>query len=437
MQWPRAAGWTPPPLDAKALVGGFEKLRAAVTGILQVKADALLAGFEAAVVAALKDTVLAPPGEAGQLATGGDIESGGSMVEELSEAVLWGLVEGARRLLSKRLGPLLREAADAVAVAADLRLVTAQKLRAVSDAAKAAEADAAEEEADALLPVAKRLDTIVEDVKDRLQIVQEALGKVLNGSLDKKISATLRVFGSSLMDKRSGGVKQLGALRTKAETLERQIKKTLAGSPAAIGALAVALRPAFDVAVGGKDASMNGDAFKAFAEAVHLEADETQLMKWYKEMGGKTSNTDSDVTFHALETWLVSQKSDAPDAIVNWICERRGVAKFLPKGALGLQLCKDRIKTALSGVTSYSKAGYCKQLCRVVTTSRDQLTTHENELAYVSLHRPTAYMCADRALTSLQPARYLQETLHELAQNAPTALNWLDFFGSFQAMLQA
>ena len=113
-----------------------------------------------------------------------------------------------------------------------------------------------------------------------------------------------------------------------------------------------------------------------------------------------------------------------------------GIAKYLPAGGLGLQLCKDRIKTALSGVTSYSKAGYCRQLCRVVTTSRDQLTTHENELACVSLHRPTAYKCADRALTSLQPARYLQETLHELAQNAPTALNWLDFFGSFQAMLQ-
>jgi hypothetical protein len=43
-------------------------------------------------------------------------------------------------------------------------------------------------------------------------------------------------------------------------------------------------------------------------------------------------------------------------------------------------------------------------------------------------------LCADIAATC---HRYLQETLHELAQNAPTALNWLDFSGSFQAMLQA
>jgi hypothetical protein len=36
----------------------------------------------------------------------------------------------------------------------------------------------------------------------------------------------------------------------------------------------------------------------------------------------------------------------------------------------------------------------------------------------------------------MQPARYLQETLHELAQSPPTTLNWLDFSGGFRAMLQ-
>jgi hypothetical protein len=89
------------------------------------------------------------------------------------------------------------------------------------------------------------------------------------------------------------------------------------------------------------------------------------------------------------------------------------IAKLVPKGELGLQLCKDRIKAVLRGVTSYSKAGYCWTLRRVALTSRDELTTHENELVY------------------------LQETLHELAQNPPTALNWLDFSEGFQAMLQA
>jgi hypothetical protein len=89
------------------------------------------------------------------------------------------------------------------------------------------------------------------------------------------------------------------------------------------------------------------------------------------------------------------------------------IAKYLPEGGLGAQLCKDRIKRALSGITSYSKAGCCQTLRRVVMTNRDELTTHENELAY------------------------LQVTLHELAQNPPTATNWLDFSEGFQAMLQA
>ena len=33
-------------------------------------------------------------------------------------------------------------------------------------------------------------------------------------------------------------------------------------------------------------------------------------------------------------------------------------------------------------------------------------------------------------------ARYLQERLESLAQNAPTDKNWRDFFEGFQAMLQ-
>ena len=41
MQWPRAADWTPPPLDTKSLRGGSEKLQVAVVNMLQAKADAL------------------------------------------------------------------------------------------------------------------------------------------------------------------------------------------------------------------------------------------------------------------------------------------------------------------------------------------------------------------------------------------------------------
>ena len=90
--------------------------------MMQAKAAALLEIFEAAVVKALKDTVV---GERVEPAASGDIESGGSVVEELREAVLWGLVEDARRLLSKRIGPLLREAAKDIAIAAELRFALA------------------------------------------------------------------------------------------------------------------------------------------------------------------------------------------------------------------------------------------------------------------------------------------------------------------------
>ena len=91
------------------------------------------------------------------------------------------------------------------------------------------------------------------------------------------------------------------------------------------------------------------------------------------------------------------------------------LAKYLPKGELGLQLCKGRIKTALSGVTKYSQASACQTLCRVVSFkhSRVELTKHENELIY------------------------LQERLEKLAEGAPTALTWLDFSQGFEAMLQA
>jgi hypothetical protein len=92
-----------------------------------------------------------------------------------------------------------------------------------------------------------------------------------------------------------------------------------------------------------------------------------------------------------------------------------GITKYLPKGELGLQLCKGRIKTALSGVTKYSQASACRTLCRVVSFkhSRIELTKHENELVY------------------------LQERLEKLAEGAPTALTWLDFSQGFEAMLQA
>ena len=91
------------------------------------------------------------------------------------------------------------------------------------------------------------------------------------------------------------------------------------------------------------------------------------------------------------------------------------LAKYLPKGELGLQLCKRRVKTALGGVTKYSQASACRTLCRVVSFkhSRVELTKHENELIY------------------------LQERLEKLAEGAPTALTWLDFSQGFQAMLQA
>jgi hypothetical protein len=404
--------------------------------MMQAKADALIKIFEAAVVKALKDTVV---GERVKPAASGDIESGDDLVEELSEAVLWGLVEDARRLLSKRLGPLLREAADAIAIAANRRICVAKNAAGVGvaethepqemetllpfekqDTVAVMEANKAKEGTKVLLP----LEATAKDVKDRLQRVLEALGKILDGSLDREIGAKVRSFGSSLLDKHSGEVKQLGALRNNAENMEEMIKRVLAGSPAAIGTLG--LRPAFDTAISGADGGMDLAAFKAFAKAVHLEAavaaeaaaaaaaewtckkcnkdnrggrypceycgtkrpmEDIKLETWHKEVVDVTAkltegddDADGKVTFAALEEWLRFQQSNTGGVVTKWAAGR-SLEKFLPKGALGLQLCKDRIKTALSGVTSYSKAGYCRQLCRVLTTSRDQLTAHENELA--------------------------------------------------------
>jgi hypothetical protein len=88
-------------------------------------------------------------------------------------------------------------------------------------------------------------------------------------------------------------------------------------------------------------------------------------------------------------------------------------AKLLPEGSLGLQLCKDRIRRVGGRATAYARtSSTCQTLGRIVRHSRVELTKHERELAY------------------------LQEQLQQLAQNAPTALNWLDFSEGFQAMLQ-
>jgi hypothetical protein len=97
--------------------------------------------------------------------------------------------------------------------------------------------------------------------------------------------------------------------------------------------------------------------------------------------------------------------------VVLWML-RRGVDKFMPKGELGLQLCKDRIKTVLRIVTKYSQVGVFRTLGRVVSHSRAEMTDHENELVY------------------------LRGRLEKLAKNPPTALNWLDFATGFQAALQ-
>ena len=193
-----------------------------------------------------------------------------------------------------------------------------------------------------------------------------ALGKLLDGSTDKKIGVRLWRFRSSLLNEQQGHVTQLGALRKQADSVEMQIKKALAGSSATIG-LPVGLRLAFDTAVGGADGSMDWAAFQRFVKAVHLEADEAQLKKWYEETGGSFDGQGADigrVNFADIEAWLLSQRDPAFAA---WLFDSSGMAKLLPKGSLELQLCKNRIKTALGGVTKYSQVGVCRTLGRVVT----------------------------------------------------------------------
>jgi hypothetical protein len=262
---PGAENWAPSALSPKALRNGGIGLRTTAAVALQAQVDSLLSGLETAVVGALAEAVGKPAA---------DIESGFGLAEDLGKALLLGLVEDARRLLSKQAEKLIGEAAKGVALAAQRRLGATETTAIRS-----------------------------KDIKGRLLQVMQALCQVLDANLDKKIGGRLRKLGSSLLDQHHDGVTQLGKLREKATEMEKKIEKKLAGS----------------------ETAGDGD-----------------------------------------------------------------IAKYLPAGGLGVQLCKDRIKRALSGVTSYSKASYCRQLQRVVTTSRDQLTTHENELAYVLLHRPTA-----------------------------------------------
>jgi hypothetical protein len=261
-----AENWAPPALSPKALRNGSKSVRTAAAVALHAQVDSLLNGLEMAVVGVLAATVDK---------TAVDVESGFGLAEDLGQALLLGLVEDARRLLSKQAEQLIGEAAKGVALAAERQGLPGLPTTAIRP----------------------------KDIKGQLLQVMQALRQVLGANLDKKIGGRLRKLGSSLLDQHHDGVTQLGKLREKATEMEKKIKQKLAGS----------------------------------------------------DMAGKG-----------------------------------GIAKYLPAGGLGVQLCKHRIKAALSGITSYSKAGYCQQLCRVVTTSRDQLTTHENELASVSLHRPTA-----------------------------------------------
>jgi hypothetical protein len=110
------------------LHGGAKALQKVAVRVLQAKVDALIAELETCVVEALRDAVGEHPDVVtGQPVDGDDIESGTGqtgLAQELGKAVLWGLVEDARRLLVQEAAPLITQAAKAVAISADHRAAT-------------------------------------------------------------------------------------------------------------------------------------------------------------------------------------------------------------------------------------------------------------------------------------------------------------------------
>jgi hypothetical protein len=93
--------------------------------VLQKKIDELLIDLEAAAVKSLQKIV----GEAssGMAEQPDDIESGAACVEQLGTAVLWALVQDARRLLTKHAGAMVDAAANDVALTAERRTTLALK----------------------------------------------------------------------------------------------------------------------------------------------------------------------------------------------------------------------------------------------------------------------------------------------------------------------
>ena len=361
-----AAEWSPPAVDDKAVRGEAQKLETAAAKMMHAKADELFETLEAVVIKALSDTSV------GGLATAapeGDEHSGGP-VKELGKAVLWSLVGDARQLLAERATPLISEAAKGISFSVDRRQFETEAtplLSGASDSIQAAATDVAagtdiEKGLQLLSPAA----VVAKDMRDQLLKVLKKLGKILNASLDKQIQRKLKKFGSSLLDKTNSGVKQLGALKRKADELEKKLKEKLTGSAAAIDTLGLQLL--FELVDTSKDGKIELAKFKDFAQNAKLEgADDKILEKWFaemvaitKELANGTAEEQRDkagerVDFAGLEAWL-AKNHDGP--IGKWVFDR-GLAKFLPTGKLGERLCKDRIKRELSGQTAYSETGLC------------------------------------------------------------------------------
>jgi hypothetical protein len=260
-----------PALHAKAIRSGGRALRVAAADILHAKVDALLGQLEATVVTALTEMV----GEDTDRQPADGIESGnGAMVEDVGRAVMWGLVADVRQLLTKLAGPLLNEAAGAIAIAADDRAAMPRRSEPRASATEltplvsvhvsdcpgppgrlsalsvflcksvfygafvwarrvlnrpfrwfSARADG-NETAVNCPSVAEGPETgappevaVARDMAERLQKVLEALGKALEARLDKQVGGRLRQLGSLLLERHDDRVVPLGRLREKAVEL--------------------------------------------------------------------------------------------------------------------------------------------------------------------------------------------------------------------------
>ena len=187
---PGAENWAPSALSPKALRNGGIGLRTTAAVALQAQVESLLSGLETAVVGALAEAVgkTAMDVESGSLELVAepvkDIESGFELAEELGKALVLGLVEDARRLLSKKAAKLISEAAKGVAFTAALRLF------------KNTRPAVGKKETDGLLSKAGRiaegvqLKEVVQDVK--AQLLQVSSGSTECGML---ITAAARESG--------------------------------------------------------------------------------------------------------------------------------------------------------------------------------------------------------------------------------------------------